>query len=93
MAKLRKSQTEEHRAKHREAQRRYREKYYFPQAQNSDVDGLHRYCEQIAHRARRAAAKKNIQAGKETKRRPKARQYWSDIEDGSEDDEEDGEDW
>ncbi|KAJ7720205.1 hypothetical protein DFH07DRAFT_784451, partial [Mycena maculata] len=56
MARLCAAPTEEQRAKHREAQARYREQYR----------------EQIAHRARRAAAAKNAAAGKETKRRPKA---------------------
>ncbi|KAJ7021708.1 hypothetical protein C8F04DRAFT_1195179 [Mycena alexandri] len=62
MAKLRAVQTDAQRERHREAQRQYRE----------------RYREQVAHRARRAAVKKNLAAGKETKLRPKARQYWSD---------------
>ncbi|KAJ7773601.1 hypothetical protein DFH07DRAFT_952648 [Mycena maculata] len=76
MARLRASQTEEQRQRHQEAQARYRE----------------RFREQIAHRARRAAVKKNAAAGKKTTLRPKARQYWSDNDlDTSEDEEED--DW
>ncbi|KAJ7795072.1 hypothetical protein B0H14DRAFT_3496396 [Mycena olivaceomarginata] len=64
MARLRAKPTEEQRARHCEAQARYKE----------------RFIERIAHRARRATVKKNAAAGKETKLRPKARQYWSDIE-------------
>ncbi|KAK7050135.1 hypothetical protein R3P38DRAFT_3173195 [Favolaschia claudopus] len=78
MARLRAKQTEEQRQKHREAQQRYREKYR----------------ETIAHRARRALVKKNAAAGKETKLRPKARQYWSDIElMTSESESEGGDEW
>ncbi|KAJ7787844.1 hypothetical protein B0H14DRAFT_2628986 [Mycena olivaceomarginata] len=53
-----------------------------------------KYCESIAHRARRAAVKKNAVRGKVTKLRPKARQYWSDPElvTSDEEDEEEGED-
>ncbi|KAJ7782429.1 hypothetical protein DFH07DRAFT_949233 [Mycena maculata] len=77
IAWLRAAPTEEQRAKRRKAQARYCE----------------RYCEQIAHRARRAAAAKNAAAGKETKHQPKARQYWSaDKLESSEDEEEDN-DW
>ncbi|KAJ6455535.1 hypothetical protein C8R47DRAFT_1082757, partial [Mycena vitilis] len=76
MARLRAVQTEEQRQKHRDAQKRYRE----------------RFGEQIAHRARRAAGQKNLEAGKETKRRPKARQYWSDPELASASEEEEEED-
>ncbi|KAJ7856719.1 hypothetical protein B0H14DRAFT_2578751 [Mycena olivaceomarginata] len=61
MARLRAKSAEEQRARHREAQARYREKNR----------------EWIAHKARRAAAKKNAEAGKQTKSRPKARHYWS----------------
>ncbi|KAJ6516890.1 hypothetical protein C8R47DRAFT_1206100 [Mycena vitilis] len=79
MARLRAVQTEEQRQKHRDAQKRYRE----------------RFGEQIAHRARRAAGQKNLEAGKETKRRPKARQYWSDPElaSASEEEEEEDDNW
>ncbi|KAJ6564310.1 hypothetical protein B0H19DRAFT_1258765 [Mycena capillaripes] len=49
---------------HREAQRKYRE----------------RNREQIAHRVRRAAPKQNAAVGKATEPRPKTRQYWSDPE-------------
>ncbi|KAJ7785190.1 hypothetical protein DFH07DRAFT_763792 [Mycena maculata] len=74
MARLRTAPTDEQRAKHRAAQARYRE----------------RFREQIAHRARRAAVKKNSLAGKKTILRPKARQYWSDEElDSSSEEEED----
>ncbi|KAJ7789208.1 hypothetical protein B0H14DRAFT_2627467 [Mycena olivaceomarginata] len=52
------------RAKNRETQRRYRE----------------RCRERIAHRARRAIVRRNAAAGKETKLRPKTRQYYSDPE-------------
>jgi hypothetical protein len=53
-----------------------------------------RYRESIAHRARRAAVKKNAARGKVTKLRPKARQYWSDPElvTSDEEDGEEGED-
>ncbi|KAF8128077.1 hypothetical protein K438DRAFT_1789654 [Mycena galopus ATCC 62051] len=61
MARLRARATKEQRVRHREAQARYRE----------------RCREQIAHRARRAAVRKNTAAGKATKPRPKAWQYWS----------------
>ncbi|KAJ7920720.1 hypothetical protein B0H13DRAFT_1867224 [Mycena leptocephala] len=78
MARLRATQTEAQREKHRDSQRKYRE----------------RYAEQIAHRARRAAAKKNAEEGKETIRRPKARHYYSDPDQASdEEDEEDNDDW
>ncbi|KAJ7864266.1 hypothetical protein B0H14DRAFT_3443615 [Mycena olivaceomarginata] len=75
MARARAAATEEQRERHREAQRRYRE----------------RYRESIAHRARRALLKKNAAQGKPTKLRPKARQYDSDpdlitSEEESEDD-------
>ncbi|KAJ7033115.1 hypothetical protein C8F04DRAFT_1261211 [Mycena alexandri] len=76
MARVRAAQSEAHRERHREAQRRYRE----------------RYSEQIAHCARRAAVRKNAAAGKKTKLRPKARQYYSDPElmtSSSEDEEDD----
>ncbi|KAJ7182648.1 hypothetical protein C8R43DRAFT_1116287 [Mycena crocata] len=72
MARRRAGQTDVEKEKHREAQARYRE----------------RFREQIAHRARCAAEKKNTGKGKETKRRPKARQYWSDPEQASESEEE-----
>ncbi|KAJ7248188.1 hypothetical protein B0H12DRAFT_1072780 [Mycena haematopus] len=70
MARLRAKKTEEQRVRHREAQARYRE----------------RFREEIAHRARRANVKKNAAVGKETKLRPKARQYWSadELDSGSE---------
>ncbi|KAJ7025054.1 hypothetical protein C8F04DRAFT_1269661 [Mycena alexandri] len=82
MAALRARQTDEQRvarlARHREAQKKYREEYR----------------EQIAHRARRAAVRKNAAAGKETQLRPKARQYWSDPElMTEEEDEDEGDDW
>ncbi|KAF8157471.1 hypothetical protein K438DRAFT_1986595 [Mycena galopus ATCC 62051] len=64
MARLRAAATDEQRKRHREAQCRYRE----------------RFRETIAHRARRAAVKKNAEKGKDTVARPKARQYWSDPE-------------
>ncbi|KAJ7829015.1 hypothetical protein B0H14DRAFT_3465978 [Mycena olivaceomarginata] len=68
MAALRARETEEEkemrRAKNRETQRRYRE----------------RCRERIAHRARRATVRRNAAAGKETKLRPKTRQYYSDPE-------------
>ncbi|KAJ7665760.1 hypothetical protein B0H17DRAFT_1336398 [Mycena rosella] len=77
MRKHRALPTEEQREKQREAQRRYTE----------------RFREQIAHQARRAAAKKNTEAGKETKPRPKARQYWSDPELTSSNSEEEEDGW
>ncbi|KAJ7843813.1 hypothetical protein B0H13DRAFT_2364570 [Mycena leptocephala] len=77
MARLRAAQTEAQREKHQETQRRYRE----------------RAAEQIAHRARRAAARKNAAAGKTTHLRPKARQYYSDPELMSESEEEVEDDW
>ncbi|KAJ7605672.1 hypothetical protein DFH06DRAFT_1150412 [Mycena polygramma] len=73
MARLRATPTEADRERHRAAQRRYRDSFR----------------EQIAHRARRAAAEKNSALGKETKLRPKSRQYWSDPELASESEEED----
>ncbi|KAJ7800684.1 hypothetical protein B0H14DRAFT_2615951 [Mycena olivaceomarginata] len=48
--------------------------------------------ESIAHRARRAAAKKNDAKGKETKPRPKARHYWSDLDLATSEEEEDDDD-
>ncbi|KAF8171762.1 hypothetical protein K438DRAFT_1773060 [Mycena galopus ATCC 62051] len=63
-------------AKHRENQRKYREKFR----------------EQIAHRARRAAINRNAAAGKSTKLRPKSRHYWSDPELMTTDEEEDDSD-
>ncbi|KAJ7042313.1 hypothetical protein C8F04DRAFT_1252285 [Mycena alexandri] len=69
-------QKQEREARHREAQRKYREKYR----------------EQIAHRARRAAVRKNKAAGKAMKLRPKARQYWSDPELMTDDEEEEEDD-
>ncbi|KAJ7156208.1 hypothetical protein C8R46DRAFT_1040750 [Mycena filopes] len=64
-------------SRHREAQARYRE----------------RSREQIAHRARRATVKRNAAAGKETLLRPKTRQYWSDPDLMTDDeDEEEGDD-
>ncbi|KAJ7851695.1 hypothetical protein B0H13DRAFT_2359932 [Mycena leptocephala] len=77
MARLRAMQTEEQREKHRNAQRIYRE----------------RYGEQIAHHARRAAAQKNAEAGKATKPCPKARQYFSDPDQASDEEEEDDDEW
>ncbi|KAJ7029963.1 hypothetical protein C8F04DRAFT_1264316 [Mycena alexandri] len=78
MACLRAAQNNEAKERHREAQRRYRE----------------RYREQIAHRARRATVQRNAEAGKETKLRPKARQYWSDPDLATdEEDEDEGDDW
>ncbi|KAJ7715051.1 hypothetical protein B0H16DRAFT_1701867 [Mycena metata] len=71
------AQREERLNHHREAQKKYRE----------------RFREQIAHRARRAAVKKNESVGKATKLRPKARQYWSDPELITDDEEEEEEDW
>ncbi|KAJ6494176.1 hypothetical protein C8R45DRAFT_1095130 [Mycena sanguinolenta] len=50
------------------------------------------YRETIAHRARWANVQKNLVQGKDTKLRPKARQYWSDI-DLLTSDEEDGDNW
>ncbi|KAJ7465324.1 hypothetical protein B0H11DRAFT_1922139 [Mycena galericulata] len=76
MARLRAAPTDDQRARHRAAQARYRE----------------RCREEIAHRARRAAVKKNAAAGKETKVRPKARQYSSADEDESDSDDSDEED-
>jgi hypothetical protein len=52
-----------------------------------------RYREQIAHRARRVAVQKNAAAGKETKLRPKARQYFSDPELMSSNEEEEDDGW
>ncbi|KAJ7891649.1 hypothetical protein B0H14DRAFT_3428435 [Mycena olivaceomarginata] len=75
MARVRAAPTEEQREKHHEAQWRYRE----------------RYRETIAHRARRATVQKNAEAGRTTKPRPKARQYWSDLDVVSSDEEDDGE--
>ncbi|KAJ7707973.1 hypothetical protein B0H14DRAFT_2646720 [Mycena olivaceomarginata] len=75
MARVRAAPTEEQREKHREAQRRYRE----------------RYRETIAHHARRATVQKNAEAGRTTKPWPKARQYWSDLDLVSSDEEDDGE--
>ncbi|KAJ7776707.1 hypothetical protein B0H14DRAFT_3508231 [Mycena olivaceomarginata] len=77
MARVRAALTEEQREKHREAQRRYRE----------------RYRETIAHRARRATIQKNAEAGRTTKPRPKARQYWSDLDLVSSDEEEEDGEW
>ncbi|KAF8208326.1 hypothetical protein K438DRAFT_1961819 [Mycena galopus ATCC 62051] len=79
MACLRATATEQQRENHQQAQGRYRE----------------RFRESIAHWARRAAVKKNAAQGKETKLRPKARQYWSDPELASSDEEEedDNEGW
>ncbi|KAJ7920725.1 hypothetical protein B0H13DRAFT_2319005 [Mycena leptocephala] len=48
--------------------------------------------EQIAHRARRAAVKRNAALGRETHLRPKARQYFSDP-DLMTDEEEEEDDW
>ncbi|KAJ7088017.1 hypothetical protein B0H15DRAFT_949832 [Mycena belliarum] len=80
MAALRSGESEVQRearlARHREAQRKYRESS----------------AEQINHRARRATVKKNAAAGRETKLRPKARQYWSDP-DLATDEEEDEDEW
>ncbi|KAJ7431149.1 hypothetical protein B0H11DRAFT_1942044 [Mycena galericulata] len=76
MARVHAAPTDAQRARHREAQARYRE----------------RFREEIAHRARRAAVKKNAAAGKETKLRPKARQYWSADELDSDDSEEEEDD-
>ncbi|KAJ7105091.1 hypothetical protein C8R43DRAFT_963675 [Mycena crocata] len=77
MARLRADQTEAQRERHRECQRRYRE----------------RFREQIAHRARRAAERKNASQGKITKRRPKGRQYWSDPELATESEESEDDTW
>ncbi|KAJ7062411.1 hypothetical protein B0H15DRAFT_807904 [Mycena belliarum] len=52
-----------------------------------------RFAEQIAHKARRAAVQKNAAAGKETKLRPKARQYWSDPDLATDSEEEEDEEW
>jgi hypothetical protein len=48
--------------------------------------------EQIAHHARRAAVKRNAALGRETHLRPKARQYFSDP-DLMTDEEEEEDDW
>ncbi|KAJ7264973.1 hypothetical protein B0H12DRAFT_1230606 [Mycena haematopus] len=77
MARLRANPTEEQRQRHREAQKRYRENCR----------------ESIAHRARRAALKKNTEMGKDTKLRPKARQYWSDPDLATSDEEEEDDEW
>ncbi|KAK6974084.1 hypothetical protein R3P38DRAFT_3239946 [Favolaschia claudopus] len=77
MARLRARQSEEQRARHRETQRRYRE----------------RCAESINHRARRALVRKNAAAGKQTKARPKARQYYSDPDLITDEEEDDEEDW
>ncbi|KAJ7212396.1 hypothetical protein B0H12DRAFT_1079452 [Mycena haematopus] len=75
MQRLRAQATEDQRARHREAQARYREK---------------RYREWIAQKARLAARQKNAAAGKQTKSRPRARHYYScdESESSSEDDDE-----
>ncbi|KAK6993056.1 hypothetical protein R3P38DRAFT_2801043 [Favolaschia claudopus] len=49
--------------------------------------------ESINHRARRALVRKNAAAGKQTKLRPKARQYYSDPELITDEEEDDDEDW
>ncbi|KAJ7231595.1 hypothetical protein B0H12DRAFT_1239911 [Mycena haematopus] len=74
MQRLRAQATEDQRARHREAQARYREKYR----------------EWIAQKARLAARQKNAAAGKQTKSRPRARHYYScdESESSSEDDDE-----
>jgi hypothetical protein len=95
MARLRAAPTEEQREKHREAQRKYRERYAaVTHSKRWVVTTQARYRESIAHRARRAAVKKNAARGKVTKLRPKARQYWSDPElvTSDEEDGEEGED-
>ncbi|KAJ7315235.1 hypothetical protein DFH08DRAFT_972259 [Mycena albidolilacea] len=61
MARLRAKRTEEQRARNRDIQAQYRE----------------RYREHIAHRARRKSAQENAVDGRVTKPRPKARHYWS----------------
>jgi hypothetical protein len=92
MARARAAATEEQRERHREAQRRYRERFWATFATNSSpLTCPFRYRESIAHRARRALLKKNAAQGKPTKLRPKARQYDSDpdlitSEEESEDD-------
>lgn len=88
MAKLRSVQTENQRERHREAQRRYRERYARPITLRGSLIMENRFREQIAHRARRANTKKNAEEGKTTVPRPKARQYWSDPEQDSEEEEE-----
>jgi hypothetical protein len=95
MARLRAAPTEEQRARHREAQRRYRERFGSHNALGWRFDLRYRCRESIAHRARQALVKKNSERGKETKLRPKARQYWSDLElESSEsEDEEDDDRW
>ncbi|KAJ6449251.1 hypothetical protein C8R47DRAFT_1230727 [Mycena vitilis] len=74
-----KAQRQQRLERHREAQKKYRE----------------RWAEQIAHRARRAAARRNAALGKKTKPRPKSRQYYSDPEllTEEEDEESADEDW
>jgi hypothetical protein len=52
-----------------------------------------RYREQIAHRARRAAVKRNAAGGKEIHLRPKARQYFSDPDLMTDEEEEEEDDW
>ncbi|KAJ7148592.1 hypothetical protein C8R46DRAFT_1231085 [Mycena filopes] len=77
MARNRKAPSAVQREAHREAQRRYKD----------------RYAESVAHRARRAAVRKNAAAGKTTVLRPKARQYYSDPELMTDSEEEDEDDW
>ncbi|KAF8197289.1 hypothetical protein K438DRAFT_1825058 [Mycena galopus ATCC 62051] len=78
MARLRSRVTENQRVRHREAQAKYRE----------------RCREEISYRGRTAGARQNAAAGRETKARPKARQYWSTDElDSSSSEESDGDEW
>ncbi|KAJ7873991.1 hypothetical protein B0H13DRAFT_1894758 [Mycena leptocephala] len=52
------------------------------------------YREQIAHRAHTVARQRNMRAGKDTKLRPAVRQYWSDPEQASEEeDDTDDDNW
>ncbi|KAJ6593078.1 hypothetical protein B0H19DRAFT_1055728 [Mycena capillaripes] len=83
MARLRVSLTDAQREKHCAAQKRYREKYA----------PRHTYREQIAHRARRAAVERNAKAGRELKLQPKARQYWSDPEQVSDEEHKEFDEW
>ncbi|KAJ7846765.1 hypothetical protein B0H13DRAFT_2362813 [Mycena leptocephala] len=48
--------------------------------ERSSVRDTASFRDQIAHRAQRAAVRKNVPAGKEIKTCPKARQYFSDPE-------------
>ncbi|KAJ7355187.1 hypothetical protein DFH08DRAFT_803234 [Mycena albidolilacea] len=70
MAHLRAAPTEEQREKHQEAQRKYRERY-------AAVTHSKRW---VVMTQARYPVKKNAARGKVTKLRPKARQYWSDPE-------------